>query len=266
MESILKCLERAGILLAVAEPVPEFFVTIGFGWARSLASSAGARCRHRGTESRPGWPQKLRPPSQTSDTLMWQDCLGESRKIRTSRVLSIIEQLAPCKRISWQNRLTKENELLSRSRFDHGYLYLFSGFIFCVAPASLSAEEKKPPPRSITSEIQCAVLPSGKAKTYIQTAHRLASSWPSPRTMKGSFTPGSNVLKTSNPYLTFEMTVNEHGYFQSAVEQLSPPRKFRAQSASTSSLVGQKRTELSILERRSTLPTAVTYWTAPIVG
>src|ERR1035438_10173377 len=60
-------------------------------WPRVL----GARCRHQGTESRPGWPQKLRPPSQTSDTLMWQDCLGESRKIRPSRVFSIIEQLAP---------------------------------------------------------------------------------------------------------------------------------------------------------------------------
>ena len=102
----------------------------------------------------------------------------------------------------------------------------FLALCFALASASLAAEEKKPPPRSdYVGDSVCGACHQQKAQTYIQTAHHQASSWPSPRTMKGSFTPGSNVLKTSNPYLTFEMTVNEHGYFQSAVEQLSPTKK-----------------------------------------
>ena len=40
--------------------------------------------------------------------------------------------------------------------------------------------------------------------------------------MRGNFTPGSNILKTANPYLHFEMTENKDGYFQSAVEEPGP--------------------------------------------
>ena len=68
----------------------------------------------------------------------------------------------------------------------------------------------------------------------LQTAHHFASSWPSQHTMKGSFTPDSNIMKTANPYLTFEMTDTEQGYFQSAVEKISAYQKdLRAPSAST---------------------------------
>src|ERR1700722_7684370 len=52
----------------------------------------GARCRHQGTERWPEGPRNLKLLSQTSDTLMWQNRLGESRKITASRRLSIIEQ------------------------------------------------------------------------------------------------------------------------------------------------------------------------------
>jgi len=98
-------------------------------------------------------------------------------------------------------------------------------FSLALLPAYLSAEEKKPPPRAdYVGDLVCRSRHQEKAETYVQTAHHLASSWPSPRTMKGNFTPDSNALKTSNPYLTFEMTVSEKGYFQSAVEQLSPTK------------------------------------------
>ena len=39
--------------------------------------------------------------------------------------------------------------------------------------------------------------------------------------MKGSFDPDSNILKTSNPYVSFKMTVNGDGYFQGGLEKLS---------------------------------------------
>ena len=81
--------------------------------------------------------------------------------------------------------------------------------------------------------------------------------------MKGSFTPGSNILKTSNPYLTFEMTANEQGYFQSAVEQVSPSKKI-SRTERIDIVTGLARKGQSYLfwkgDQLFQLP--VTYWTA----
>src|ERR1700733_12600267 len=112
----------------------------------------------------------------------------------------------------------KENELVIRSQVRAPAICIcicFLALFFALASASFSAEEKKPPPRSdYVGDSAGGAGHQQKTQTYIQTAHHQASSWPSPRTKKGSFTPGSNFLKTSTPYLTFEMTVKEHGYFQ----------------------------------------------------
>ena len=93
-------------------------------------------------------------------------------------------------------------------------------------PASVSAEEKKLPARlDYVGDPVCRSCHQEKAQTYLQTAHHSASSWPSPHTMKGSFTPDSNVLKTANPFLTYEMTQTEQGYFETAVEKISATKK-----------------------------------------
>ncbi len=95
-----------------------------------------------------------------------------------------------------------------------------------VASTSPFSAEKKPPARGeYAGDDACRSCHAEKYKTYEQTAHHFTSSWPSPRTMKGSFSPDSNVMTTSNPYLTFRMTVNAQGYFQSAEEALSPSKK-----------------------------------------
>jgi hypothetical protein len=96
------------------------------------------------------------------------------------------------------------------------------------APVSslASTEEKKPPARAeYVGDSVCRSCHQQKTNTYLQTAHHFATSWPSPRIMKGSFTPDSNVLKTSNPYLHFEMTAGPNGYFQSAVEEPGESKK-----------------------------------------
>jgi Cytochrome c554 and c-prime len=93
-------------------------------------------------------------------------------------------------------------------------------------PASFLAEEKKPPARvDYVGDQVCRSCHEEKAKTYSETAHHFASSWPSPQTMKGSFTPDSNVMKTASPFLTFEMTQTEQGYFQTATEKISATKK-----------------------------------------
>jgi hypothetical protein len=143
-------------------------------------------------------------------------------------------------------------------------LICFVALFSALPPASSSAEEKKPPPRAdYVGDSVCRSCHQEKSKTYLQTAHHLASSWPSPRTIKGGFAPGSNVLKTSNPYLTFEMTADEHGYFQSAVEQLSPTKKI-ARTERIDIVAGVARKGQSYLfwkgDQLFQLP--VTYWTA----
>lgn len=89
-----------------------------------------------------------------------------------------------------------------------------------------STNEKKPPPRlDFVGDDACRSCHQQQAKTYLETGHHWATSWPSPRTVKGSFTPDSNIMRTSNPYLHFEMTVSPAGYFQSAVEEPGEGKK-----------------------------------------
>jgi len=130
-------------------------------------------------------------------------------------------------------------------------------------PASPSSEEKKPPPRlDYVGDSVCRSCHQEKGKTYAETAHHFASSWPSQRTMKGSFTPDSNVMKTANPYLTFEMTVTEQGYFQSAVEKVSPTKKI-SRTERIDVVTGSARKGQTYLfwkgDQLFQLP--VTYWT-----
>jgi Cytochrome c554 and c-prime len=86
--------------------------------------------------------------------------------------------------------------------------------------ASTSVPHKKlPSRRDYVGDQTCRSCHQTEAKTYLETSHHLASSWPSPQTMKGGYAEGSNVLRTVNPYLHFEMTETKDGYFQSAVEE-----------------------------------------------
>ena len=80
--------------------------------------------------------------------------------------------------------------------------------------------------------------------------------------MKGGFTPDSNVLKTANPYLTFEMTQTEQGYFQTATEKISATKKV-ARTERIDIVAGLPRKGQSYLfwkgDQLFQLP--VTYWT-----
>jgi Cytochrome c554 and c-prime len=59
-------------------------------------------------------------------------------------------------------------------------------------------------------------------ESYSNSAHHLASRLPGPASILGKFDPGSNFLRTSNPYLYFVMTATGQGYFQNAVVKLLP--------------------------------------------
>ncbi len=147
--------------------------------------------------------------------------------------LSIIDQLHDLQAISGTWGIIKELELVRGATIpEAAWCYFFSFFLALMwgpqnraqpAPVANPSAAKQPPSRSeYVGDQACRSCHQETSKTYLDTAHHLTSSWPSARTMKGSFSPGSNILRTSNPYLHFKMTQDANGYFQSAVEEPGP--------------------------------------------
>ena len=101
-----------------------------------------------------------------------------------------------------------------------GFLYLLLGLSVGLQDVAISPASKKPPARSeYLGDQACQPCHEDKAKSYQHTAHHFATSWPTSSTVKGGFSPDTNTLHTSNPYLHFKMTATPDGYFQSAIEE-----------------------------------------------
>ena len=71
----------------------------------------------------------------------------------------------------------------------------------------------------------CRLCHQLQTSTYFETAHHLTSRMPDQNSMLGKFNDGANILKTSTPSIYYQMTATNEGYFESAVEELSPFRK-----------------------------------------
>lgn len=65
-------------------------------------------------------------------------------------------------------------------------------------------------------ERTCHRCHQDQAATYLHSAHALTSSVPSPASMKGDFSPGANLMRTSDAALTFLLEAGVDGYFQTA--------------------------------------------------
>lgn len=74
----------------------------------------------------------------------------------------------------------------------------------------------QPSPPYIAAET-CGECHAEHAKGCAETAHFLTLRLATPETVRGSFEPGRNVLKTREPRLRFEMTRDEQGMHQTAV-------------------------------------------------
>jgi hypothetical protein len=59
-------------------------------------------------------------------------------------------------------------------------------------------------------------------QSYLTSAHHLTSRLPDATSIDGKFTPGFNILRTSNPYFYFIMKASKEGYFQEAVARFPP--------------------------------------------
>src|ERR1700758_5690241 len=59
----------------------------------------------------------------------------------------------------------------------------------------------------------CAQCHQNQVQSFHQTAHYLTSRLPDEDSILGKFTPGANVIMTSNPELSFRMENRQDGFF-----------------------------------------------------
>ena len=97
---------------------------------------------------------------------------------------------------------------------------------------------------------------------YQGSAHHLASSLPSRASVDGKFTPGSNVLRTSNPALYFVMSSTSEGYFQRAVAQFPALATISRQERFDLVIGAGRKGQTSLYWKGDELfELPVTYWT-----
>jgi hypothetical protein len=87
-----------------------------------------------------------------------------------------------------------------------------------VALLTIAASSKKEPvaPGSYVGDDKCLSCHTDK-QSYLQTAHHLTSSLPTQQSMKGSFKPGQNILKTTNADLSYRMDATATGFTETAI-------------------------------------------------
>lgn len=101
-------------------------------------------------------------------------------------------------------------------------------------------------------------------KTFRETAHHLTSRLPTGESIAGKFSEGANLLKTSNPYLSYRMERRKDGFYQTAV--LGEPPNAVSLSKRFDLVIGSARKGQTYLywgknDRLFELP--VSYWVTP---
>ena len=89
----------------------------------------------------------------------------------------------------------------------------------------ISAEKpgKKPLSRDrYVGDETCAACHKDKAESFFRTAHHLTSRPAGADSIAGTFDPGSNILKTSNPGLFFRMHTKDGRFYETAVWGMPP--------------------------------------------
>ncbi|HET7209170.1 MAG TPA: multiheme c-type cytochrome [Terriglobales bacterium] len=86
-----------------------------------------------------------------------------------------------------------------------------------------SVGETREPQRTVyVGDAACEPCHTDKFRVFETTAHHFTSRSAGKESIAGHFQPGSNILKTSNPNLLFQMDAKETGFFQNAVEASTP--------------------------------------------
>lgn len=100
-----------------------------------------------------------------------------------------------------------------------------------VAAFAISVRSTRYQPAAVTAQnavgdATCLSCHADKA-TYETTVHRITSRLPTRAAFTGSFAPGENIVRTSNPHLYFRMDSTADGFFQTAVFGVPPDTTIR---------------------------------------
>ena len=122
-------------------------------------------------------------------------------------------------------------------------------------------DQTKSPGTVYAGDDACISCHQAKGETYHRTAHFHTSSLPSKASIHGKFTPGANVLQTTNPKLSYKMEVGEEGFFQKAQYEL--PTGVREYAKRIDVVVGSGRKGQTFLfwDGDKLLQLPVSYWT-----
>jgi Cytochrome c554 and c-prime len=131
------------------------------------------------------------------------------------------------------------------------------------------AADAKPPARNRSSSVRreptgdaaCRECHSAIAETFQRTAHHLTSQPPTKDSIAGSFVPGANVLKTSNPDLHFRMDVRPTGFFETAVFWQPPDQKTHSERIDIVTGSGEKGQTYLYWRGDRLFQLPVSYWT-----
>jgi hypothetical protein len=95
-------------------------------------------------------------------------------------------------------------------------------------PVRTTAKKPLLVPRSeYAGDDACGKCHQDKLESYNKTAHHLTSQLANKETILGTFNPGANIMRTSNPDLYFRMDARDDGFFQTAVLGSPPNEKTR---------------------------------------
>jgi len=102
---------------------------------------------------------------------------------------------------------------------------------------------------------------TGISRPIFKTAHHLTSSLPTQQAIEGSFSPGKNALKTTNPDLSFRMEATASGFTETAI--IGTPPNAITHTEKIDLVIGSGRKGHTYLywkgDRLFELP--VSYWT-----
>jgi cytochrome c554/c'-like protein len=97
-------------------------------------------------------------------------------------------------------------------------------------------------------------------QAFETTAHHLTSTLPTRGTIHGSFAPGENVLRTSNPDLHFRMDSTAEGFYQTAVMGHPPDTTSRTERFAFVVGSGRKGQSYLYWQGHSLFQLPVSYW------
>jgi cytochrome c554/c'-like protein len=107
----------------------------------------------------------------------------------------------------------------------------------------------------------CRACHQEKVAGYWQTSHHKTSQLAGKLTIAGNFSAGHNVMKTSNPELSFRMEANQRGIFQTAISGVAPDTISRSERFDIVIGSGGKGQTYLYWKGDELFQLPVTYWT-----